>query len=53
MQTLPQPASIVHGNGGMSLHILCPFLKSFFPQSSALLITRPSFISKLPRHLSH
>jgi hypothetical protein len=52
MQTLPQPASIVHGNGMVSFNCL-RHSQPHFLQCCALSITRQFCISRLLRHLSH
>jgi hypothetical protein len=51
MQTLPQPASIVHGNGMCLISLY--YLSKTTPQRFVLLTTRLYYISMLLRHPTH
>jgi hypothetical protein len=53
MQTLPQPASIVHGNGICSSLTSITISLKLLPQHFVLLITRLSYILMLLRHPTH
>jgi hypothetical protein len=53
MQTLPQPASIVHGNGMASFQLSPHISTTFLAQCCALLITRQFCILRPLQHQSH